>query len=1216
MYKKFIPATISGVAALALSLGTSTSEAQLYPNAVAADHPIAYWRLQETGGAVAHDSAGAYNGGFTNVLLGQPGYRNGADPAALAVGVGGVASQANNSYVGGISLDLSSSANTNFSVEAWVNSGGVIGGAGIVGKGTGNGGEEFFLDCGGPGTAFRFFIRNAAGTAFNASGTIQPDGNWHHLVGVCDELNGRLLLYVDGQSNAVNTSVAGGIRASSNPYLSIGSRQSGTGPDYDQQFSGYISDVAIYNYSLSATQVVTHYLAAGIAPVITLQPAGSVVTNEGATVSLPAAAFGSSPLSYQWTANGIPLTDQTNATLLLTNISASLNGAFVVLTVTNAYGSASTFGTSFSINSGAPQITSDVQPTEIALYTGLPKTYSVGVSGSVPFYYQWQQNGAAIPGGTTSSYTVNTLAGTNTYSVVVSNSFGGGSVANSSTATLIGVTAPTATYATHILADHPVAYWRLGETNSATMANDFAGGHNGTYNSTQLGVPGYSPLFDPDTAAGFGSLAPTDSYVGENDNSSLGLPLVDFAQPAGSNSAFSVEAWVNGGPTQNASGSGIVAKGGAGSEQFLIDASGPGNHFRFVIRKPNGGGTSSIFSGGSVAPDNTWHHLVGVCDEPGGAMYFYVDGANQGTITGIGGAGINSSPIPLSIGAQFAGADYAYQFAGTIDEVAVYNYALSASQVQDHYGAAPVPPYFTSVPTNEVIAYVGQSVTLSASALGSVPRTNQWFVNGTTMANQTNLSLSLTNVQVGTNTYTIRVSNAFGAVTNLPGTVVEVAAGSGPPQINADIKPISGTFYAGLPLSYSVGASGSAPLAYQWFFNDQPLSGATSSSLAFARLDATNAGTYYLRVTNALGSINSSTTTLAVVSAPTSPYSLTVMSDHPVAYFRLDETAGSTTGYDYVGGNVGYYSNVIYQVPGAFGSFYGGDPAVYFGTNNVQNSLLGDISTNVDFSVPNGQNGAFSVEAWAKGPTGINQLSGGGIVAKGVGNGDEQFALDAHFGFRFYVRNTAGVTVAGAQASPLLGGTMVGGNWQMDGQWHQVVGVCDQAKSNILMYVDGTLIGPNVITNGVVPPLVFALDQNIPSTGTNGVIFTQAGVRKPSNANWNANTVSIGSRNRNSSSAGYTLNFIGGVDEVSFYNYALSPLQVSNHFAVAKDLPISLSIQEVNGRPTLTWPATFATATLQSAPSVTGAWSTVPNASSPYTVTNSTSQQFFRLKLF
>src|SRR5262245_40911139 len=135
MHKKSILAAISPLVALGLSLGASTGSAQSYSNAVAADHPIAYWRLQETSGAIAHDSGGLYNGGFTNVLVGQPGYRSGADPTALAVGVGSVASQANNSYVGGIPLDLSSSANTNFSVEAWVNGSAVVGGAGIVGKG-------------------------------------------------------------------------------------------------------------------------------------------------------------------------------------------------------------------------------------------------------------------------------------------------------------------------------------------------------------------------------------------------------------------------------------------------------------------------------------------------------------------------------------------------------------------------------------------------------------------------------------------------------------------------------------------------------------------------------------------------------------------------------------------------------------------------------------------------------------------------------------------------------------------------------------------------------------------------------------------------------------------------------------------------------------------------------------------------------------------------
>ena len=1209
------------VAALTLALAVAAGTAQPYPTAVLADHPIAYWRLQETSGTIAHDIAGSYNGVFTNVLVGQTGYTNGSNPTELAVAFGSPAGQSADSFVGGIPLDVASAGNTNFSVEAWVNGYGQATGAGIVGKGPGGGGEEFFLDCGAASSAFRFFIRNAAGTAYNANGTVVADGNWHHLVGVCDEANGQIYLYVDGQSNAVSAA-SGGIHASPNLYLTIGARQSGSGTDYNLQFNGSIGEVATYNYALSATQVLTHYLAAGIAPVITLQPTNYLVADEGSTITLIAAATGTPPLSYQWTANGTPLVGQTNATLLLTNVPATLNGNALVLTVTNAYGSAPTPTYTFlTVNSGAPQLLPDIHPLQLALYQGLPVTYSVGVSGTEPFHYQWFHNGAAVSGANTSSYTVSTLPGTNTYSVAVSNAFGGGSITPSSTATLVGVPLPTASYPSTVLTDHPIAFWRLDESSGASTANDYAGGHDGTYTSVQLGLPGYSALFDSDTAAGFGSLASTDSYMGETDNSGAGSPLVDFSQPAGSNAAFSVEAWVNAPatPIQNTSGSAIVAKGASGSEQFCIDASGPQNHFRFFLRNASGS-SSTIFSGGSIVPDGNWHHLVGVCDESSGGMLFYVDGANQGTIGALGGTGLRNTSVPVSVGAQSVNGDYTYQFVGKIDEVAIYNYALSAGEVAAHFNAAPIVPYFTAVPVATTNAYVGETVTLSATAAGSAPLTNQWYANSSILNGQTNLTLVLTNVQAGTNTYELKVSNAYGSVTNLPGTVVQVPAGSGPPLLVTDAKPLSTTRYSGVPLTYSVAASGSAPLFYQWYFNSGAVSGATNASLSFSSLNATNAGTYYCHINNSLGSTNSSTAILAVVAAPTNPYSLRVISDHPVAYYRLDETAGPI-GYDYVGGNNGYYSNNVgFGISGCFNNLYDNDTAAFFGYQTVKNILLGGSISNIDFAVPAGQNGAFSVEAWAKGAPNTNQVSGGAILAKGVGNLDEQFALDAHSGFRFYVRNAAGVTVAGAQSSPTVAGSIVGTSWQMDNKWHHLVGVCDQVNSNILLYVDGTLIGPNVITNGVVPPLVYALDLGHSGTGTNGVIYGLTGVREPVDVGptfWNANTVSIGSRNSGAGTAGYTLNFIGGVDEVAFYNYVLTPLQVSNHYAVAINSPLKMSIGLANGYPSLAWPGTYATATLQSATNITGGpWGTVTNAASPYSVTNPAPQQFYRLKLY
>ncbi|HEX4120634.1 MAG TPA: LamG-like jellyroll fold domain-containing protein, partial [Verrucomicrobiae bacterium] len=1136
--------------AVILGATIATVEAQPYPTAVLADHPTAYWRLQETTGTNALDSAGSDNGYYTNVVLGQQGFTN-SNPAELAAEFGPSTGFSTDSYVGGMTLDEASSANTAFSAEAWINGGGPPS-AGIVGKGWGGGGEEFYLDLGGSGGQYRFFVRNAAGTAYTAVSTVLPDSNWHHIVGVCDEIHGSIYLYLDSLLIASN-SASGGIFTTTNPYVTIGCRQS-SHADYNDQFAGDISDVAIYPYALTPAQVQAHYLAAGIVPTITEEPTNSLTVDAGSTVIIPAAASGTAPLSYQWTTNGVAMAGQTNATFDVTNISFALNGATLILNVTNAYGLAQSTGTTLFVNIGPPQILTDVGPPLLLLYNGESKTYSVDVEGNEPFYYQWLENGSAISGATNSFYTA-IASGSNTYQVYITNDYNGVSVQPSQIAALVGIAAPTSPYPAKILSDDPVAYWRLDETNGATIANDYVGGHDGNYSQVVLGVPGYSSV-DTDTAVEVGTNAgfSTDSYMQEIDNSAQGLPLIDFAGQ-GSNADFSVEVWAKGPPGQNPAGSCIVAKGYSGSDQFTVDASAPGGKFRFNLRNAKGGSAGAIYS--PVGPDGNWHHLVAVCDETDGEMVLYVDGQTSGTITAIGGTGVAETPVPVSVGAQSSGGDFLYQFNGTIDEVSLYNYALSAGEVAAHYQAAPQAPYFTSQPPTNVVSYAGGSVTLSASVLGSQPITNQWYIGDNSLLNQTNLALVLTNLAGGTNTYVLKVSNAYGS-TNTAGTTVQVPVGSGPPAIVTDLKPLAASFYEGESVTYSVTASGSAPLSYQWWSNGVAVPSATSSSYALTNLTANDAGSYYVVVSNSISTIDSSTAVLGVVPPPTNPYSLTVIADHPVAYYRMDETNGSTIGYDYVGGNNGIYSNTseIFHVPGAFGSLYDADTAAYFGSNNVSDTFLGTIP-NVDFAVPNGQNGAFSVEAWVEGPTTVNQTSGGGIVGKGVGNADEQFALDAHTGFRFYVRNQATATsVAGAQGALTLGGIATG--WKMDGNWHHLVGVCDQANSNILLYVDGTLIGPNIITNGVVPPLAYAYDINhaasVSTTGTNGVIYPLTGIHEPTDvgsAFWYANLVSIGARNRGSGNPGENLDFVGAVDEVALYNYPLSPLQVSNHYAVA-----------------------------------------------------------------
>jgi len=90
-------------------------------------------------------------------------------------------------------------------------------------------------------------------------------------------------------------------------------------------------------------------------------------------------------------------------------------------------------------------------------------------------------------------------------------------------------------------------------------------------------------------------------------------------------------------------------------------------------------------------------------------------------------------------------------------------------------------------------------------------------------------------------------------------------------------QPVGLTNYAGQRVSLSVGASGYPPPAYQWYQNGLPLSGATNYLIATSDLDATNAGSYDVIITNVAGAVTSSVVSVAVLSPITEePGSVTV----------------------------------------------------------------------------------------------------------------------------------------------------------------------------------------------------------------------------------------------------------------------------------------------------------------------------------------------------
>jgi hypothetical protein len=178
-----------------------------------------------------------------------------------------------------------------------------------------------------------------------------------------------------------------------------------------------------------------------------------------------------------------------------------------------------------------------------------------------------------------------------------------------------------------------------------------------------------------------------------------------------------------------------------------------------------------------------------------------------------------------------------------------------------------VPPGITTQPRSQAVTQ-GQSASFSVVASGTTPFTYQWYFNGSPLggvAQSSTLTLNAVDTSKAGN-YTVVVANAGGSVTSVVATLTVNV----PPGITT--QPQSLTVTQGQSASFSVVASGTAPLSYQWSFNSVALSGATSSTLTLTNVKATDNGNYTMVVTNVAGSVTSAVATLTVTNpAPPAP---------------------------------------------------------------------------------------------------------------------------------------------------------------------------------------------------------------------------------------------------------------------------------------------------------------------------------------------------------
>src|SRR5208282_5915144 len=433
----------------------------------------------------------------------------------------------------------------------------------------------------------------------------------------------------------------------------------------------------------------------------------------------------------------------------------------------------------YGTNTASPTIVS--QPSSKTLYAGGCPTLVVNAAGTLPLIYQWSADGQPIASGTSSALSLSNITATATYTLSIQNAYGGTNIQP----IVLTVVAPPTGYPTAVMNDHPAVFWRLADTSGPT-AVDSAGLCDATYTATGVTY----------AAGNF----PGDTNAGARFDGSTGRAVTPVNYPAlNPNGPFTIEFW----GSLTSYGffvplSSMDRPARTGGYEYYIDGNSPGYEFHTAT----GGGYGMICADNNVPPNGVWTYVTGVWDTTN--LYLYVNGqlgnnqidapAPPGTdnpITEGTGPFVPNTSFPFFIASR---SDNTHYFNGTLCDIAFYNYALTPTQITNHWSYGWVPAHVTQSPAG-VTNVEGSTITLTAVVTG-VPNTYQWYKGSTALTDSlnfdgsahypndvTNASLTIAQaLPTDSAQYHNVVSNPLGGDTSANATVL-VTADTNPPTV-------------------------------------------------------------------------------------------------------------------------------------------------------------------------------------------------------------------------------------------------------------------------------------------------------------------------------------------------------------------------------------------------------------------------------------------------
>jgi hypothetical protein len=699
-----------------------------------------------------------------------------------------------------------------------------------------------------------------------------------------------------------------------------------------------------------------------------------------------------------------------------------------------------------------------------------------------------------------------------------------------------------------ILSNNPTAYYSCQDQPGSLILWDStaSGSHNGRWGADTAHL--YPKLGE----AGIGgNSALFHPYTGSGGSPWASAGYFADLNPTG---PFAVEAWVR--PIS-------VIASGARSPLASFDA----NNGWLIYQWPQGSGTfqwvwvqknGGVWITSALGSANHWYHLAASFD--GTYTSFYVNGQFQGRAD-TSAALPNTSKL-LTIGAYSTSGGGAFD--GNVCQVALYSHALPASEFLNHYQVGitniqnpPIAPSITGQPSS-ASAYAGNAVSFQVIAQGFTPLSYQWYRNSAPVPGATSDTFQFTSdYNVDNNaSYLAVVTNMYGSITSSPATLTLTT------DLILSGNPVSVTRTVGSKAAFIAAAGGALPISYQWYKGSDPIPSGTNQTLWLDNVQTNADGSsYYAHLSNAFGlTADTAAATLSVVpraiTVPKSRYAALIAADDPVGYWRLDQADTNSPAVDAIGSFDGSY---VATNNGAVLTF--GVPTGIPLETNVAVAVTNNAGVLVPYALELNPAGPFTAEAWVKPST--------------LATNDQD------------TRCPFGSTGTGP----------IGWNYYQtpDNHWQ------------VLLWGNSWLNFSIVDTNDVIVAnnwyhLVLSYDGGLFKVYVNGMLRASA-----SWAGYVRNSTGSCIFGRQSDAPANP--FIGTIDDVAFYNKALTPDQIQTHYQDG----VRLSITKLeNNKMVLSW----SMGTLQQAGTANGSYTDLTGATSPYTNSVTGDPSFFRVKAY